>query len=280
MEIMRFVKYLILPITIVCSNGYSLQANNSDFVETYNLLDGMQPLVTSPNHIFFPNAILKLYPRPSDRSNCVIYVRKELENPNSEKIKVDVIKNKPFNLQNNNQLISKVYKPGLAKYNNKYYLVCYQVLESTNEYLWYYLDEDDDYFELGTTPRDLTNDNIEKYHLLDQGRVLETDGNHDDFPNVAVRCYTHPGYQVQDNIQVHKVLGDLTSELINVNLNNGNIVLDNNQQGLIQNGKECGIVRFNDDYYLAAYELIDNVYVWYYIDEDGDYNILGETPVF
>ena len=276
MKIIEFVKYLILPITILCSDSYSSATNNihsDDYFVRHKYFGNMQVLITDPDDYDFPDSIIRCYSKPANTGDFFVVVKQELGNPNSKDVKVR-IRNERFEIDSPYGL-----KPGIAKYNDKYYLMFYQVLESTNEYLWCYLDKDAYYVLLGKTPR---NNSDDKHNLLEQGQILITDEDHYDFPSVSMRCYVRSNQGVKTTIQVHKEMDKQTSELINVHLNNGNIVLDNNYNKLIPIDSKFGIIRFNDDYYLAFYELTENgnEYEWYYLDEDGYYCALGETLAF
>lgn len=288
MKITKFMKYLILPITVLCSNGYNAQSQSDDILESYKLLGNAQILVTNSDHKTFPNSVFKLYSRPSAGGNFDIYVREELGKPNSDNIKVS-IRNKKFKV---NDLFHTFLKPGIVKYNDKYYFIFYEILEDTNECLWWYYTKYPDnpnttYKELlGVTPRLNNNDDdIERRHLLEQGEAFETERIFI-WPS-NIRCYVRPEQGVNETIKVHKNLSDPDSELINVHLVNGNLVSDdglfNSENGFFK----CGIVRFNDDYYFAIYNIDEdneNIYNWWYLYENEHHEekfvFLGETPVF
>ena len=154
MKIIHFIKCLVFPIIILCNNGYSgntTHVHSNNILVSYKLLGNMKILTTGADHYDFPDSIIRCYAKPSILGQFSMYVKKELGHPDSQNIRVD-IQNGIFSLPNNNLLINNNMRCGIVRFNDIYYLACYEVLEDTNEYYWWYLDEDGDYNILGTTP--------------------------------------------------------------------------------------------------------------------------------
>lgn len=103
----------------------------------------------------------------------------------------------------------------------------------------------------------------------------------DQFNNGEIVAYTKPLEGTHGNIRVHKVLGDPNSELVTLSTNNGSFDLLDNKE-LQEPGYNCGIVRYNNVYYLAFYaELFhEELYSWLLVDNANHCNFFGTTQIF
>ena len=157
MKIIHFMKYLVFQIIFLCNNGYSVNTtcvHSNDTIASYKLLGNMRVLVPDEHsyHRIFPDLIMRCYTKPSKASNFSLYVRKSLLDPNSQNIKVNV-QDGVFSLQDDDVELPNFGECGIIKFNNKYYLACYELIEEINEYHWWYLDSFNDlWWYLGTTP--------------------------------------------------------------------------------------------------------------------------------
>ena len=147
----------MLPITIA-NNCYS-----DHLLDQYFGKENKRRISTSRTHNI-PNAEMRCYlkPRSSFGKGVIgnMYLSKVLANPNSEKIKVECTYNNTFELPANTniELEDDECKVGVIEYKGKCYLGCYKQYHwssGTNvcdEYLWYYIWEDNNWHLLGTNP--------------------------------------------------------------------------------------------------------------------------------
>ena len=103
----------------------------------------------------------------------------------------------------------------------------------------------------------------------------------DQFNDGEIVAYTKPLEETHGNIRVHKVLGDPNSELVTLSTNNGSFNLLNNK-GLQEPGYNCGIVKYNNVYYLAFYAELysEELYSLLLVDNENHCNFFGITQVF
>ena len=99
--------------------------------------------------------------------------------------------------------------------------------------------------------------------------------------NGEIVAYTKPLEETHGNIRVHKILGDPNSELVTVSTNNGSFNLIDNKE-LQEPEYNCGIVKYNNVYYLAFYAELyyEKLYSWLLVDNENHCNLFGTTQVF
>ena len=103
----------------------------------------------------------------------------------------------------------------------------------------------------------------------------------DQFNNGEIVAYTKPLEENSGNIKVHKVLGDPNSELVTISTNNGSFSLIDNKD-LQEPGYNCGIVKYDNIYYLAFYAELyyEELYSWLLVDNNNYCNFFGTTQIF
>ena len=103
----------------------------------------------------------------------------------------------------------------------------------------------------------------------------------DKLNNGEVVAYTKLLEETHRNIRVHKVLGDPNSELVTISTNNGSFNLIDNKE-LKEPGYNCGIVKYNNVYYLAFYAELyyEELYRWLLVDNKNCCNFFGTIQIF